>query len=108
MKLINSAFDSKILDDRMYDKRERIRVARKVRYKGEPGILDFEQAESELEHTIGDAYRAERTYQPRKQKMRIRWTRGRKAHIEWWDERPGGAGRGTLLMSASKVISKSG
>ena len=44
MKLINSTFDSKVLDDRIYDKRERIRVAREVRYKGEPEILDFEQA----------------------------------------------------------------
>lgn len=93
MKLINSTFDSKVLDDRIYDKRERIRVAREVRYKGEPRILDFEQAENELERTIGDTYRTEREYQPRKQKMRMRWTRGRKAHIEWWDERPGGAGR---------------
>lgn len=93
MKLINSTFDSKVLDDRMYDKRERIRVARAVRYEGEPGILDFEQAENELERTVGDVYRAERTFQPRKQKMRMRWTRGRKAHIELWDERPGGAGR---------------
>lgn len=93
MKLINSIFDSKVLDDRMYDKRERIRVARPIRYRGEPGILDFEQAENELERTIGDAYRTERTYQPRKQKMRMRWARGRKACIEWWDERPGGAGR---------------
>lgn len=93
MKLINSTFDSKVLDDRMYDKRDRIRVAGMVRYAGEPGVLDFEQAENELEWTIGNAYRAERTYQPRRQKMRMRWYRGRRPSIEWWDERSGGAGR---------------
>lgn len=103
MKLINSTFDSKVLNDHMYNRHGRVRCCRPARYEGEHGILDFEQSELELDRTIGHVYKAERMYQPRKQKMRVRWTRGRKAHIEWWDERPGGAGHNNWHIINNKI-----
>ena len=103
MKLINQEFNGEVLNDHIWDKHEKFRRARPVRYYGEPGILDFEQAEEELDRTIGRAYRNERMFQSHKQKMRMRWNRGRKATIEWWDERPGGAGRDNWRTIQSRI-----
>lgn len=93
MKLINSTFDSRVLNERIYGKFGRVRIARRGYYWDPEREIDFDASAEELERTIGDAYREERMYQPNKQNMRVRWNRKKKATVEWWDERPGGAGR---------------
>ena len=86
MKLINSTFDSRVLNDRIYGKFDRVYETHNGHY------WDFD-TDRELERAVGAAYLNECMYQPRKQNMRVRWRRKKKAFVENWDERPGGAGR---------------
>lgn len=90
MKLINTEFDHRRIDDSIFDKKGRVRMSRK-KYNSLDAV-DFEDAENALESLVGDAYRNERQYHPAKQGMRRRY-RGNRVTVDWWDERPGGAGR---------------
>lgn len=87
MKLINAKFDPQLIDDRVYDKKGRIRRARRDPWDME--AVDFSVAERELELLIGHAYKDERAYHPVKQGMRKRY-RGKQVFVEWWDERGSG------------------
>lgn len=57
----------------------------------------------EYEDKLGNAYKNERTYQSPKQNMRVRWHRGKNASVDWWDERPGGCGRGTYRIAINRI-----
>lgn len=86
MKLVNTEFDSRLINENLYDKKGNMR-------KQGRGGLDLEATEHELEMLLGHTYSNERKHQPRKQNMRIRWNRGSHGWIGWWDERPGNCGR---------------
>jgi hypothetical protein len=77
MKLINRTFDAQVLNDNFRDAR------------GKDRSVNYEDSENELNDLLGGAYENERTYQPRKQNMHIRWRANKKPKISWWDERPG-------------------
>lgn len=90
MKLINTEFDSRLIDDRLRDAKGHIRPA-KTWYSDCPTAVDFEEAEDKLESLLGDAYYNERHYHPAKQGRRKRY-HGKSMSVDWWDERPGGSG----------------
>lgn len=98
MKLINRAFDIRRIDDRIFDKKSKVRKARPKFvsiYNHDTDALmecvDFEDAEICTERLLGHAYKDEINCQPRKQSMRKRYA-GKKMMVDWWDERPGGSG----------------
>lgn len=91
MKLINAEFDHTLINDSLRDKRGCIRPA-KTKYPDVPEAVDFEEAENELESLLGHTYYNERHYHPAKQGRRKQY-RGKTLHVDWWDERPGGAGQ---------------
>lgn len=90
MKLINAEFDHKLIDDRLRDKKGRVRLS-KTKYPYAPDAIDFEETEDNLEVLLGHAYYNERHYHPAKQGRRKRYC-GKQLHCDWWDERPGGSG----------------
>lgn len=89
MKLINTEFDHRRIDDSIFDKKGRVRPSRKKFNTLE--AVDFEDAENALESLVGHAYYDERNYHPAKQGMRKRF-RHKTCFVDWWDERPGGSG----------------
>lgn len=90
MKLINAEFDHERINDNLYDKKGRVRRVRHDHY--DMDALDFEDAEVELEDTLRGAYHNERHNEPRRYSMRKRYHNGT-CTVDYWDERPGGAGR---------------
>ena len=90
MKLINTEFDHRLINESLRDKKGRVRLA-KTKYPQDPDAVDFEETEKELEDLIGNAYHNERNYHPAKQGMRKHYRR-KHVTVDWWDERPGGSG----------------
>lgn len=91
MKLINAEFDHTLIDDSLRNKKGYIRLA-KTKYPDDPEAVDFEGAENALESLLGHAYHDERHYHPTKQGRRKQY-RHKSMRVDWWDERPGGAGQ---------------
>lgn len=75
MKLINKAFDYRDIDERKWETL--------------PGWARPD-TDAEVDSLLGHTYERERKYQPKKQKMNIRWNRAKTPIISWWDERPWG------------------
>lgn len=90
MKLINMEFNHRHIDDSIFDKKGRVRMSRKKHNSLD--AVDFEDAENAIEGLVGDVYGDERKYHPAKQGMRRRYHHN-KMTVDFWDERPGGAGR---------------
>lgn len=106
MKLINTEFDHERINDNLYDRKGRIRRVRHDKF--DTVGLDFEDAENELEDTLRGAYHHERNSEPRKYGMHKRFRNG-VGHVDYWDERPGGAGRdgyGTIDNQIHGLIRK--
>jgi hypothetical protein len=91
MKLINQIFNGNVINDDFRDS------------KGKDRYVDFEQSEAELEVLLGSVYENERKYQPRKQKIHMRWFKQKKPIISWMDERGGDCGRSRRRAINSKT-----
>lgn len=114
-KLINSVINIEAIDDRLRDGKGRIREFYPTNAH-DPDVWGYSDGErtanlvnhnndfeDELEYEILGAYFNERHYQPRKQKMRVRWNRGKQAVIEWWDERRGDCGRTSYNILMTRI-----
>ncbi len=88
MRLVNRTFDPNDINDSIFTKKGNVRRYRKREYwhRSTDMTIDLEAVEASQEELFGDVYRPERDYQPRKQSMRTRWSRGKKAMIEWYGD----------------------